>query len=249
VTSFPRRWLPVVLLCFAAPASAGEGLFLTWNDCELGVAARHDRTSACTSNPGTQSLYCAFTMPFAADSVLGVDIVVDLQQTTALMPPWWQFAPDSCRTGALQASFDFSVNTSCTEFWFNEAAGALQGYQVGQPRGSANQARIKVAGAVLPGFGYRALNATDMYYAAKIVVTNAQTTGAGSCGGCLAPACLVLNSIAVRRQPGAPGGDILVQIPGPGDANRATWQGGAGADCQAVPVRAATWGRIKSLYR
>jgi hypothetical protein len=63
------------------------------------------------------------------------------------------------------------------------------------------------------------------------------------------PACLVLNSILVRRSPGAVGGDSFVSTPGPGDANRATWQG-TGADCSAVPVRRqSTWGAVKSLYR
>jgi len=27
------------------------------------------------------------------------------------------------------------------------------------------------------------------------------------------------------------------------------WQGGAGADCAAVPVRRTTWGAVKALYR
>jgi len=28
-----------------------------------------------------------------------------------------------------------------------------------------------------------------------------------------------------------------------------TWQGGAGANCNTVPVRNTTWGQIKSFYR
>jgi hypothetical protein len=44
------------------------------------------------------------------------------------------------------------------------------------------------------------------------------------------------------------GGDLLLDTPGPEGANRATWQG-SGADCDAVPVRARTWGLLKSLYR
>ena len=31
-------------------------------------------------------------------------------------------------------------------------------------------------------------------------------------------------------------------------SNIVTWQG-VGADCNAVPVRNATWGAVKSLYR
>jgi hypothetical protein len=241
--------LIALLVGAATPAVAAEGLFMTWNDCALGASARADRSMPCDNNSGSQTLYSAFRMPFPIDSVLGVDIVIDLQQTDPSMPSWWEFAPDSCHAAGLQASFDFSVNTSCVDFWNNEEAGALQGYYLGQPRGGANQARIKIGAAVLPGFGYRQLDATSMYYAAKLTITNQHATGASACPGCLSPACLVLNSIAIRRQPGAPGGDVTLEIPGPGNANWATWQGGAGADCQAVPVRKWTWGRIKSLYR
>lgn len=239
----------LTLLCLARPALAAGELYLTWNDCALAASAAHDRGSACASSVGSQTLYCAFRMPFPADSVLGVDLVLDLQHEDPTLPAWWDFSPSGCRAGKLQASFDFSVNTSCTEFWFNEEAGALQGYFLGQPRGGPSQARIKIGAAVLPTAGYRALNATDMYYAVKLTISNALTTGVPQCDGCLGPACLVLNSIAVRRQPGAPGGDILIDSPGAGDANRATWQGGSASSCQAVPARRVTWGRIKGLYR
>ena len=79
---------------------------------------------------------------------------------------------------------------------------------------------------------------------------HALTTGEGTvCGGCAGSACLVLNGMWIRRQPGAVGGDVLLSEPGTGQANWATWQGGTGADCAAVPVRAVTWGRLKGLYR
>ncbi|MBI5709680.1 MAG: hypothetical protein HZC42_05145 [Candidatus Eisenbacteria bacterium] len=245
-----RTLLLAFLLAFAAaPALAAEGLWLTWDECVLDPAAPHNRNSPCLGNVNGQDLYCAFQMPFPVDSVLGVDIVVDVQHGSPVLPSWWQFAPDSCRAGQLRVSFDFSTSSFCTDFWFGNGVGGLQGYYQGEPRGGANQARIKIAGAVLPGFGYRQLTAADVYYAAKLTITNAHTVDPGGCPGCINPACLVLNSIAIRRQPGAPGGDVFLQGPGPGNGNFATWQGGSGADCTAVPVRSMTWGRVKSLYR
>jgi hypothetical protein len=59
----------------------------------------------------------------------------------------------------------------------------------------------------------------------------------------------VFNGMWLRRQPGAVGGDVQLSAPGLGEANWATWQGGAEATCAAVPVRAVTWGRLKGLYR
>jgi hypothetical protein len=241
-----------VLLSVLAPppGRTDEGLFLTWNDCALAGIATHDRGSACASNLGEQSLYCAFRMPFAVDSVLGVELVVDVQHSAATMPDWWQFAPGGCREGSLRVSFDFTSFAWCDDFLFGNAAGGLQDYTVGQPRGGANQARIRLAAALLPSLGYATLDATSLYYAAKLTLTNRGTVTPGTaCAGCADPACLVLNSIIVRRQPGVVGGDVFLSVPGPGDANFATWQGGAGASCATVPARAVTWGHIKGLYR
>lgn len=231
----------------AAPR-AEEGLFLTWGDCALGSSAR-DLASPCDSNTGGQSLFCAFRLPFAADSVLGLELVVDVQHADATMPSWWMFAPGGCRAGDLRPTFDFRTLSACQDFLLGNASGGLQDYTVGQPRGGAGQARIRIAAALLPGFGYATLDATDMYYAAVLTIPNDFSTGISACPGCADPACLVLNSILVRRQPGVPGGDIYLTTPGPGDANFATWQGGVGADCNTVPVRAVTWGRVKGLYR
>jgi len=89
-----------------------------------------------------------------------------------------------------------------------------------------------------------------MYYGARLNLSNAGTVAPQTvCEGCLGSACLVLNSVLIQRQPGAAGGDVLIGQPGPGDANFATWRGGSDAGCRAVPVRAVTWGQVKSLYR
>src|SRR5262249_13884758 len=117
-------------------------------------------------------------------------------------------------------------------------------YTVGAPRGQLNQARLFLS-AALPSAIQRALDGTTMYYCVRIVVSNTHTS---ICPGCTGPACLVLNSILIGPRPGARGGDLLLQVPGPGGANHATWQG-TGADCLAVPARALSWGRLKSLYR
>ncbi len=241
--------LTALLGCLACPAvRADEGLFLTWGDCALGTST-HDLWSACDTNLGDQKLFCAFRVPFAADSVLGLEVVVDLQHSAPTLPAWWLFAPGGCRAGVLRPSFDFTGRTACRDFFGGNASGTLQSYTVGQPGGAANQARIRTAAAMLPGYGYATLDAAETYYAAILPIPDDNTVGVTACAGCAGPACLVLNSITVRRQPGATGGDIVLAAPGPGNANFATWQGGAGANCAAVPVRSMTWGRIKGLYR
>lgn len=245
-----HSWGLVAALFALAPTAAqgGSGLYLTWNDCALGSTASSNETFACDANTGQSALYCAFTMPQARDSVLGVEVVVDLQHTAAAMPDWWRFESGGCRAGALnQSGADFTGETGCVDPWQGMAIGGIQSYNIGPPiHAGANQARIRAVAAVVSSLA-ASLNGTSMYYGFKIVITREKTQAPGPCSGCLGAACLVLNSVLVRRLPGS-SGDEFIQQPGPGNANWATWQG-AGADCAAVPVRRTTWGSLKSLYR
>jgi hypothetical protein len=240
-----RIALALVLLALPARAGAVEGLYLTWGGCALAPSAAHDLAWACDIYPGESDLFCAFGVDAAVDSVLGVEVVVDVQHAAAVLPDWWRFDVGGCRPGELLADFDFTSHTECADLYHGYATGGLV-YDPGQPYGGANQARIRANASVLPGFGYATLDPANMYYAARLVIRHTSTT---LCTGCSQPACLVLNSILLKRQPGAIGGDVMVATPGPGDANWVTWQGGAGANCASVPVRAVTWGRIKGLYR
>jgi hypothetical protein len=237
------------LVACASAAHGAAGLYLTWNDCAPAAAASHDLGWLCDSNLGASELYCAFSLAAPVDSVLGFEIVVDIQHAAPVLPDWWQLAASGCRYGQLDADLDFTTHGECADFSLGRATGGLLGYYVTEPRGEVNQARVKVAGSWLPDVGYASLEADRVYYAARLVLTHALTTGGTVCAGCAQPACLVLNGMWIRRQPGAAGGDVQLSAPGTDPANWATWQGGEGADCAAVPVRAVTWGRIKGLYR
>lgn len=233
----------------AGPAAAAEGLYLTWDDCFQGATATSNRGFDCLSNVGANELYCAFTMPQAADKVVAVEIVIDIQHANATLPDWWRLDVGGCRQGSVSAAVDFPGKTACLNMWQGTPAIAgVQGYIPAEPRGALSQARIKVAASVLPQDALT-LDGSSMYYAARIIINNARTVGTPSCAGCDQPACLVLNSILIGRLPGSPGGNYFLQTPGAGDANWARWQGGAGANCAAVPVLNRTWGQIKSLYR
>ncbi len=230
------------------PAHAAEGLYLTWNDCYLG-AHETVHSFACDSDEGEHELYCAFTMPQAADNVVAVEIVVDIQHTSPSLPSWWRFDEGGCRQGNIQATFDFTGKTACRDMWAGgplPPIGGVADYITSQPRGLPSQARLRVTAAVLQGNAF-SLNGSDTYYAARIILKNAGTV-TPSCPGCPEPACLVLNSIVIGRVQGTPGGDLFLQAPGAGNANWALWQG-SGANCAAVPVRKRAWGEIKSLYR
>jgi hypothetical protein len=233
----------------ARPAAAAEGLYLNWNDCAQGATATSNRDFACDVSTGQSELYVAFTMPQAADNVVAVEIVVDIQHANTTLADWWRLDEAGCRQGSLGADVDFTGKTACANMWpGSPMTVGVQGYVPTEPRGAPSQARIKVAASVLPQDAF-ALDGTSMYYAARIIINNARTTGTPTCAGCDQPACLVLNSILIGRLPGSTGGNYFLQTPGPADANWARWQGGVGANCAAVPVRNRAWGQIKSLYR
>lgn len=238
----------VASLAGVLPVRAASGLYLTWDDCPLSGSAFPNMTSFCDVSTGQNILVAAFTMPQPRDSVLGVEVVVDVQHSSPSMPDWWHFETGGCRTGALsQSGADFTGLSGCVDPWQGNGFGGIQGYSIGPPdHPMSNQSRIKVVAAVIASSA-ASLDATSMYYAVKIVISNEKTAPPGQCTGCQGAACLVLNSILVRRIPGS-SGDEFLQTPGPANANWATWQGTA-ADCSMVPVRRATWGRLKSLYR
>lgn len=240
-----------LLACLLASRSAvaGEGIYLNWNDCVLGATHTSNLDFACGTNSGSNDLFCAFTMPQAADNVVAIDVVVDIQHSGSSLPDWWRLDVGGCRQGNLQATPNPGGRSACVNMWQGTGAIAgVQAYLPTEPRGGDSQARIKVSVNVLPAQAV-SVDGTSMYYGVRLTLINDKTVGPGSCQGCDQAACLVLNSIQVGRLPNSSGGDYFLQTPGVVDANWARWQGGNGADCAAVPVRNRAWGQVKSLYR
>jgi hypothetical protein len=229
----------------AQPSRSAEGISLAWNECRSGSGTAN-QTFACEDNIRTLDLVCAFESPVAVASFVGLDVVVDVQNSAGVLPDWWQMGPKGCRAGEITASADFSTFADCTDPWAGLAGAVVQGYDVGQPRGGASQVRIKAVAGVLPGQAFTLPDGVT-HYGLVIRILTARSTGTNSCTGCLAPACLVLNGITLRTLGGS--GDITLVTPASPGANWATWRGGAGADCTLVPARPTSWGLIKTLYR
>jgi len=246
-----HRWTVVLAAMIAGSSAvgscfAGEALYLNWEQC--GPAGAANEVFSCDNNSTAFPLFCAFSLAQPLTDVIGLELVVDLQHADSTLPDWWQLGVGGCRYGQLSANGAAPTGADCLDLWQGDAVGGIQGYEVGQPRGQPNQARIKVALSVLPT-SPRSLNADVLYHAATIVLGGALTAGVPMCTGCSGSACLVLNSILIRRLPGAIGGDVTLTLPGPGNGNFATWENNGGGLCGAVPVRRTTWGQIKALYR
>ena len=241
-----------ILLCAAlailASATAwadGGQLFLSWDDCPQG-GGLSDAVAICQTNDGANSLVCAFTVDQTVDDVIGIEVTVDVQGSQQTLASWWQMQQGQCRDGALRASSEFPPSAGCTDPWRHLGAGEAIDYYPGHDH--SDQARL-VGTYAIRSDSARVLAAGIPYYGLTLLIGNQRSVFPGECAGCQQPACLVLNSIKLLRGPKSVPTEITLETPGPGSANVALWNHATGASCSAVPVRAATWGRIKLLYR
>jgi hypothetical protein len=115
--------------------------------------------------------------------------------------------------------------------------GSFQGWHPGTPGGSARHGRLLVAASSLPQDAVTLAPATP-YTACRILL---RTVNVSSCpDGCTTPACMVFNSLLIRRLHSPADEEIFISGPETAGSDRAVWQGGAGANCAAVPTRRAT---------
>lgn len=232
-----------LLIAHAASPIRAAGIAIGWHDCRPPAGGGFNgQNYGCTSNIITLPLFASFTLAAAVDSVWAMELVVDVDVATDALPAWWHMEPGGCRANAWAA--DASLAGSCIDAWNGKGAAVAQGWIPGQPGASARHGRLLVAASVLPEDAV-ALDADAPYTAARILLRTNNTT---DCEGCLIPACLVFNSLLLRRLPGSSVEEVVLSGAESAGSNMVTWQG-AGADCQSVPVRRSTWGAVKALYR
>ncbi len=243
------RWRAVLaagmMLFLGASNAPAADLRLTWDECPEGNA-QTVKQSSCNALFAVDPLVSSFVLSAPVDSVIGMEVVVDLVTDSATLPDWWHYEPGGCNAGALTATGDFSTIGACANPWNSTATGLVQAWWGGQPRGGANQARLIFTVFVAPADRVT-MDAGNPYYAGVVRLTHARSSGPNACAGCTVPVCLVLNSIQLLRLSGASVEEVQV-VPSGGTGNWASWQS-ATANCNLVPVRNRTWGAIKSSYR
>ena len=220
-------WCALVFSLFVSSASAAT-LNLRWNAC-LGDGGAVNRSFACDTNDGQQTLVGSFVLPSALQHVSGTEVALDVVLAGSTLPAWWQFKnAGACRQAALTWSTDIPGSAEhCVDWASGQAVGGLAGYKAGAF--GPNSARIVGVSAV-PLEGLADLGATTEYFAFALVLHHMKTTGNGACAGCRLGACIALRSIklttpvAKNDRTLVPAADSQVDH----DARRVTWQGGAG---------------------
>jgi hypothetical protein len=232
----------------AAGPAAGAGLSIAWQDCRPPLGGGfNNQASGCTSDIQEYPLFPSFSLSASMDSVYSMELVIDFsiapESSTDPLPEWWLMAP-GCRPNGWAA--DGAALSSCNDAWGGLGTGSFQGWITGTPGGSPRHARLLVAVGTLPQDAVTLLGNAS-YTACRILLRTVNTTTCGD--GCMTPACMVFNSLLVRGLHTPTDEEILISGPEIGGSDRVVWQGGAGADCAAVPTRRTTWGAVKALYR
>jgi hypothetical protein len=243
----------ILLALSATVASAGPGVNLRWNSC-IGDAGAINKTFACSSNTGTNTVVVSFELGADILQSSGQEIVIDLASTAATLPAWWQLKnAGTCRQNSLVLNpLALASSTNCVDWSSGQASGGIGAYNIGE-RGP-NTARIKIAIAV-PASALADLFGATEYYSCSLNINNLKTVGTGSCAGCTDGVCIVFNSIKCTTQ--VPANDRTITGAANGtDSNYVTWQGGgvpvvgAVSGCPAAtPTKNATWSQVKSMYR
>ena len=221
----------------ASIASAQGEINLRWTECDN---ANNTVIFACNSN----TVVGSFVAPALLPEFLGISAVMSIHSVgSAEVPNWWQHGVGLCRgTTGLATNFDFTAaNGSCLDFYSGQAAGGFA-YEVGVD--APNQSRLRIQCAV-PFENRGPVSHEDgEYYAFKVVLLRSKTVGPGACQGCHEATCMTLNEIQLF-QPPEQNNDPRITTPGP-TQGMAGFQFGCFGD---LPVKTATWGQVKSLYR
>jgi hypothetical protein len=236
--------LALAALAAAGPARA-QGISLGWQDCRAGGNPGFNAQNyGCGSNLIQFPMFPGVRLLAAVDSVFSSELVIDVDVASDPMPAWWSM-DGSCRplswsAGALQPG-------SCSDPWNGLGAATVQGWLPGSPGNSNRHARMLVAAGVLSEDAVK-FDADVPYTLCRIVLDTRNTTVCPT--GCTTSACLVFNSVLLRRLPGSTVEEVFVSTPEVAGNNIVMWQPGlGGANCASVPVRRSTWGAVKALYR
>ncbi len=236
------------MLLFASAAFADE-VQLSWNNC-VADGGPSNLTFACTSNTGNRSIVAAAKLTTDLLSVLSDEVVIDLvAQTAGTLPDWWSLRDNvplgyvSCRNGSL--SIAAQDGAGCPDIFALQGSMNIAAFQPDKViAGSARILSVNAVPSTSPVDLVVADNPAEGVWAiGRWTISSIRTVGAPSCAGCLTPVCIVFNSVNITVV-----GNTNNRLISGGANDRITFQG-AGADCNSVPVKNVTWGRVKSLYR
>lgn len=248
-----KSLLPTMILiagvCAAPTCAAQGGLNLAWDDClPIGSTKKH---FGCETNEGPPYLlYGSFFPPATLTRLVGLAATVEVYSSAATLPSWWTFGAGGCRAdGALKSSFDFELGPYGCQDIFGAPVTAGHALEILAP----DRARLRL-GARWDLESEVLLD--HQYFAFRLELSRAATTGAGACMGCEIPVCFLFSELTLIQPPEE---NFDPMILNPAWNHAAAFQSGwlflydhTPPECKAevpVPVRHSTWGAVRALYR
>jgi len=238
----------VSAVLLATTAHAEVGVKLSWDHCS-GDGHVSLKQFACDTDEGREVIVGSFIAPLGVDSLSGNEVTLDFQVENGTYPSWWAFRVNgACRQAAM--SMDFVPRTppvQCIDMWQGQAAGGIGAYTIGV-LGDPLRARLRAAIAV-PGTNLIRLQGDTEYFSFNLVIDHSNTVGEGACEGCATRVCILFAALKLT-QPIGVGDYVLNGVPVYPLVDRVSWQGGTSFCSGGVqPLRNATWGSVKALYR
>lgn len=255
------------LLVVAAPlATAAPRMNMAWYGCPAELTNPTDISDPCNDNDTVYPFYLSFRAPAGISRLASETFLVELVTEAPILPDWWHLelanatlgTPDGCRAGSCGFSTTRSLASTavCKDYW---GPNPQSGTTLWVPGINGDPGRSRLYGVFARSSASAGAVTADVdYYAGSGTIdTNhaVPAPGVDPCQGCSFGACLVWTYLQLQQPAGTPGGDFTFSAETVGDVGRyLTWQGARGVrpgvGCPAAtPVRTATWGQVKSLYR
>jgi hypothetical protein len=239
-------------LLFAAPAWAQGSLYQSWVNCAGDPNAATNINFDCAGGTPA-SLFATYQLTAPATSVAAVSAVIDVAMNGgSALPPFWHMEGGGCNSAGLGiddargAGNCAGANVSFAGSGGNNSDAFVTAY--GTPfAGLDSRARIltSVNRASSNPFDF---SAGTRYFAFRLdFFFDAATELGGTCAGCTSVVGVSLNTILLESV--SAGADAVAAVIQSDDPSSQPSVCVNSPTCTAVPVKARSWGQVKSLYR
>ena len=264
--SIPAALLTVALATSTLAAPTLPGINIRWDNC-FSAGGVMNKAFACDTNTGSELAVLSLQLDTGMADASGVEIRIAFKSAASELPAWWEFLnTGSCRISSLRfVDFPTLPDGSCADWGQGlEVGGALASYSLGEI-GSGSAAGHMIS-CVLPSNLARLDPGTE-YVVGGLTLSHAKTVGAGACGGCDVPMCILFSVLKVTT-PVYTNDRLFTQGANGADSQIIHWQNGGLVnlvnqcsspftcdtqfDClvaTSTAARHSTWGAVKALYR
>ncbi len=258
--------LALLVAAGSAHAAANPfGLNLAWTDC-YGDGGTSNRLFACNTNVGNERVNMSFKLDQPLTNVTGMEMYLQIASESPTLPLWWSLMnTGTCRPSSLALVTQANPNWTQCQDWGAGTFGSsgIGNYVIGAA--GPNTVTSVAVSAVPSGLGIVLASGVE-YFNGAYSINHQKTVGAGACGGCIVPVCILFSKLKIYTENPAGFRWITTSANTP-NSRAVTWQSAQFVNlvhncdasgfcitsfaCGTPPVSAQpnTWSAVKSLYR